>query len=143
MGSIISNYRNKYNKELCDRLIAKYINTLKQLNIGITFIVGKKLKTKTFKYKNENYPKYYIIINAPDGLSSNYNIINSGSITLNGTDIMAQFAFNRYQSISKIYKPLTDFYQIVSINLANNSNVEEAMHSIIIKIATLEGTVSV
>jgi hypothetical protein len=137
MGSIISNYRNKHNKEICDKLISKYLNTLRQMNIGVTFTIGKKLKTKTFTYKNGLYSKYYIIIYLPNGITSNYNIIDSGSIILNGSENMAQLAFNKYQSISKIYKPINDFYKISMIMLENNSNLEEAINNIIKQIENL------
>jgi hypothetical protein len=138
MGSVISNYRNKHNKEIFDRLISKYQNTFRQMNIGVTFTIGTKLKTKTFFYKNGQYSKYYIIINLPMGVTSNYNIIHSGTIVLNGPETMAQLAFNKYQSISKIYKPLNEFYKICSINLENNSNLDEALINIIIQIASLQ-----
>jgi len=138
MGSVISNYRNKHYKEIFDKLISKYQNTFRQMNIGVTFTIGTKLKTKTFFYKNGQYSKYYIIINLPMGVTSNYNIINSGTIILNGPETMAQLAFNKYQSISKIYKPLNEFYKISSINLENNSNLDEALINIIIQIASLQ-----
>jgi hypothetical protein len=138
MGSVISNYRNKHNKEIFDRLISKYQNTFRQMNVGVTFIIGTKIKTKTFTYKNGHNTKYYIIINLPNGVTSNYNIINSGTIILNGPETMAQLAFNKYQSISKIYRPLNEFYKIYTINLENNSNLEEAIINIIVHIANLE-----
>jgi len=137
MGSIISNYRNKHNKEILDKLILKYLNTFRQMNIGVTFTIGTKLKTKTFIYKHGLYSKYYIIINLPKGITSDYNIIDSGTIILNGPETMAKLAFNKYQSISKIYKPLNEFYKISSINLENNSNLEEAIINIIVQIENL------
>ena len=138
MGSIISNYRNKHHKEILDKLISKYLNTFIQMNIGLTFTIGTKLKTKTFTYKHGIYSKYYIIINLPKGITSDYNIIDSGTIILNGSETMAKLAFNKYQSISNIYKPLTEFYKICSINLENNSNLEEAIINIIVQIENLK-----
>ena len=138
MGSVISNYRNKHNKEIFDKLISKYQNTFRQMNVGVTFIIGTKLKTKTFTYKNGHNSKYYIIINLPTGVTSNYNIIHSGSIIINGPETMAQLAFNKYQSISKIYRPLNECYKISSVNLENNSNLEDSIINIIVYIASLE-----
>ena len=138
MGSIIAKFRNNKNKLICDNLIEHFTKVLKEFSIGINIYIGKNFKLKKYKYKSENYPKYYIIITLPHGCNSNFNIINSGSIILNGNDNMALIAFNRFQSVSKIYRPITEFYQIENIQLANNINLIDEINYIINKIIALE-----
>lgn len=138
MGSIISRFRNNHNKLICDNLVSHFSSHLDKLNIGINIIVGKNLKIKRYKYKNTSNPKYYIIIHLPYGCTPNFNIINSGSIILNGNDAMAQIAFNRFQNISNMYKPLADFYQITSISLLHNTYLIGQINLVINKIVSLE-----
>ena len=138
MGSIISKFRNNHNKLICDNLVAHFTNNLFELNIGINIIIGKNLKIKRYKYKNTTNPKYYIIINLPYGCTPNFNIINSGSIILNGNEAMAQIAFNRFQNISNMYKPISEFYQITSISLLHNTYIIEQINLLIKKIIILE-----
>jgi hypothetical protein len=138
MGSIIAKFRNNKNKIICDNLIEHFTKVLQEFNIGVNIYIGKSFKLKKYRYKSENYPKYYININLPYGCNSNFNIINSGSIILNGNDSMALLAFNRFQSVSKIYRPISEFYQIENIQLANNINLIDEINYIINKIIILE-----
>jgi hypothetical protein len=138
MGNIIEKFRNNKNKVICDNLIEHFTKVQTEFSIGINIYIGKSFKLKKYKYKSENYPKYYIIINLPYGCNSNFNIINSGSIILNGNERMALLAFNRFQSVSKIYRPITEFYQIENISLTNNVNLIEQINYIINKIIGLE-----
>jgi len=138
MGSIISKFRNNHNKLICDNLVSHFSSTLDEFNIGINIYVGKKLKIKKYRYKNTLYPKYYIIIKLPYGCTTNFNIINSGSIILNRNDNMAQIAFNRFQSISNIYKPISEFYEITNILLLHNTYIIEQINLLINKIITLD-----
>lgn len=138
MGSIISRFRNNHNKLLCDNLIEHFTQQISDLNIGINIYIGKNNKIKKYRYKTQTYPKYYIILNLPYGCTSNFNIINSGSIILNGNEKMALIAFNRFQSISKIYRPITEFYEITNIQLLHNTYIIEQVILLINKIIILE-----
>lgn len=138
MGSIISKFRNNNNKLICDNLVSHFTNMLQELNIGINFNIGKNFKIKKYKYKTHPNPKYYIIVNLPFGCTSNFNIINSGSIILNGNESMALFAFNKYASISKIYRPITEFYEILNIQLLHNNELIPQIDNVIKKIISLE-----
>ena len=138
MGSIISKFRNNNNKLICNNLVSHFTKLLEELNIGVNIYIGKNRKLKKYKYITQPNPKYYIIINLPFGCTSNFNIINSGSIILNGNENMALFAFNRYASISKIYRPITEFYQILNIPLVNDNELIPQINYIINKIICLE-----
>ena len=138
MGSIISKFRNNHNKLLCNNLIEHFTKQITDLNIGINIYIGKNDKIKKYRYKTQTYPKYYIIINLPYGWTPDFNIINSGSIILNGNEKMALMAFNRFQSISKIYRPITEFYQIINISLLHNTYIIEQINLLINKIIILE-----
>ena len=138
MGSIISKFRNNHNRLICNNLIEHFTKQITDLNIGINMYIGKNNQIKKYRYKTQKHPKYYIIVNLPYGCTPDFNIINSGSIILNGNDKMALIAFNRFQSISKIYKPLNEFYTILEIRLENNSNLEEAIINIIVHITNLK-----
>jgi hypothetical protein len=138
MGSIISRFRNNHNKLLCDNLIEHFRNKITDLNIGINIYIGKNRKLKKYRYKMHTYPKYYIILQLPFGCTPDFNIINSGSIILNGNETMAMIAFNRFQSISKIYKPITEFYEIANIQLLHNTYIIEQVNLLINKIISLD-----
>ena len=51
---------------------------------------------------------------------------------------MALIAFNRFQSISKIYRPITEFYEITNIQLLHNTYIIEQVNLLINKIIILE-----
>ena len=138
MGNIKSLFTKNHNKVICDSLIENFINTFQEYNIGINIYIGKNVKMKKYKYSFQQYPKYYIIIRLPFGLNSNFNTINSGNIILNGNERMAFIAFNKYQSISNIYKPVTEFYQIMNITLLHNMYLVEQIKLILNKIKSLE-----
>jgi hypothetical protein len=138
MGSIISKCRKNNNKVICDSLIENFINMFQEYNIGINIYIGKNGKMKKYKYTFQKYPKYYIIIQLPYGINTNFNIINSGNIILNGNEKMAMIAFNKFQSISKIYKPMSEFYEIMNISLMHNMYLVEQIKLILNKIKTLE-----
>jgi len=138
MGSIISKFRKNNNKLICDNLVSHFTNLLQEFNIGINIYIGKNNKLKKYKYTTQPNPKYYIVINLPFGCTSNFNIINSGSIILNGDENKALFAFNRYASISKIYRPITEFYQILNIQLLHDNELIPQINYIINKIILLE-----
>jgi len=138
MGSIISKFRKNNYQEICDNLIENFINIFEEYNIGINIYIGKNPKMKKYKYTFKAQPKYYIIIQLPYGLNSNFNIINSGNIILNRNESMAMIAFNRFQSISKVYKPMTEFYEIMNISLIHNMYIVEQLKLILNKIKTIE-----
>ena len=142
MGCIISQYFNN-SKVICDSLIENFINTFQQYNIGINIYIGKNVKMKKYKYSFQKYPKYYIIIRLPFGINNNFNIINSGNIILNRNEKMAMIAFNRFQSISNIYKPITEFYEIMNISLLHNMYLIEQIKLILNKIKSLENNIAV
>jgi hypothetical protein len=138
MGSILSKFRNDKNKIICNNLMAHFTKQIEELNIGINIYIGKNLKIKKYNYKTQPNPKYYIIINLPFGCTPDFNIINSGSIILNGNESMALMAFNKYQSISKIYRPITEFYEITNLQLLHNTYIVEQVNILIKKIVSLE-----
>ena len=138
MGNLKSLFTKNDNKVICDSLIENFINTFQEYNIGINIYIGKNVKMKKYKYSFQKYPKYYIIIRLPFGLNSNFNTINSGNIILNGNEKMAFIAFNKYQSISNIYKPLSEFYEIMNITLLHNMYLVEQIKLILNKIKSLE-----
>jgi|LakMenEpi03Aug12_release.lakeMendotaPanAssembly.Ray.scaffolds.fasta_scaffold545898_1 hypothetical protein len=137
MGSIISRFRNNHNRLICNNLIEHFTQQITDLNIGINIYIGKN-KIKKYRYKTQTYPKYYIILNLPYGCTPNFNIINSGSIILNGNEKMALMAFNKFQSISKIYRPISDFYEIINLPLLDNTHIIEQINLLIDKIIILE-----
>ena len=138
MGSMISKYRFNYNKELYNRFITRNINTLKHFNIGITFNIGLT-KIKSYRYKNVDIPKYYIIFNLPYGCSDNFIVKTDGLIILNRSEYNINVALNKYQSISNVYKPyINENFQIASTKLVDNTNLEDAFFEMFKKIQTLE-----
>ena len=51
---------------------------------------------------------------------------------------MALMAFNKFQSISKIYRPISDFYEIINLPLLDNTHIIEQINLLIDKIIILE-----
>lgn len=138
MGSLISKYRFNYNKTLYNNFINKNIDSIKLYNIAITFNIGTN-KIKSIRYRNVDIPKYYIIFNLPYGCSDIFYVKTDGTIILNRSEYNIKFALNKYQSISNMYKPYTnENFQIASIRLVDNTNLEDAYFEILQKIQTLE-----
>ena len=138
MGSIIAKFRNNHNRLICNNLIEHFTKQITDLNLGIYIYIGKNNKIKKYRYKTQTLPKYYIIVNLPYGCTPDFNIINSGSIILNGNDQMALMALNRFQSISKIYRPLAEFYEIMNLPLLDRTHIIEQINLLIKKINILE-----
>jgi hypothetical protein len=127
MGGLISRYKNRNNKLICDEFITKYKSIFNNFNINITFLVGVNLKTKMFRYRNVEMPKYYIIFHVDEGFDENKKLKINSKIILNRSE------YNRkYQGISHLYKPVVnDDYQVAVIPIISNTTLDEALYKVI------------
>ena len=127
MGGLISRYKNRNNKLICDEFITKYKSIFNNFNINITFLVGANLKTKMFRYRNVEVPKYYTIFHVDEGFDENKKLKINSKIILNRSE------YNRkYQGISNLYKPVVnDDYQVAVIPIISNTTLDEALYKVI------------
>lgn len=132
MGGIISLYKNRNNKQICDEFITKYRSIFTNFNINITFLVGANLKTKVFRYRNVEIPKYYIIFHVDEGFDENKKLKINSKVILNRSEYNRIIPLTRYQGISNFYKPLENSeYQVAVIPIISVSTLDEALYRVV------------
>ena len=132
MGGIISSYKNRNNKLICDEFITKYKYIFKNFNINVTFLVGANLKTKMFRYRNVEVPKYYIIFHVDEGFDENKKLKINSKVIINRSEYSRIIPTTRYQGISNLYKPLENSdYQVAVIPIISVTTLDEAVYRII------------
>jgi hypothetical protein len=132
MGGIISLYKNRNNKQICDEFITKYISIFTNFNININFLVGANLKTKVFRYRNVEIPKYYIIFHVDEGFDENKKLKINSKVILNRSEYNRIIPLTRYQGISNFYKPLENSeYQVAVIPIISVSTLDEALYRVV------------
>jgi hypothetical protein len=131
MGGLISRYKNRNNKLICDEFITKYKSIFKNFNINITFLVGTKLKTKMFRYRNVDVPKYYIIFHLDEGFDENKKLKINSKVILNRSEYNRIIPITKYQGISNCYKPINDDYQVAVIPIISVTTLDEALYRVV------------
>jgi len=131
MGGLISRYKNRNNKLICDEFITKYKSIFKNFNINITFLVGTKLKTKMFRYRNVEVPKYYIIFHLDEGFDENKKLKINSKVILNRSEYNRIIPITKYQGISNCYKPINDDYQVAVIPIISVTTLDEALYRVV------------
>jgi len=131
MGGLISRYKNRNNKLFCDDFITKYKSIFKNFNINITFLVGTKLKTKMFRYRNVEVPKYYIIFHLDEGFDENKKLKINSKVILNRSEYNRIIPITKYQGISNCYKPINDDYQVAVIPIISVTTLDEALYRVV------------
>jgi hypothetical protein len=131
MGGMISLYKNRNNKLICDEFITKYKSIFKNFNINITFLVGANLKTKMFRYRNVEVPKYYIIFQLDEGFDENKKLKINSKVILNRSEYNRIIPITKYQGISNFYKPINDDYQVAVIPIISVTTLDEALYRVV------------
>ena len=132
MGGMISSYKNRNNKLICDEFITKYKSIFINFNINITFLVGANLKTKMFRYRNVDVPKYYIIFQLDEGFGENKKLKINSKVILNRSEYNRLIPLTRYQGISNFYKPLENSeYQVAVIPIISVATLDEALYRVV------------
>ena len=132
MGGLISRYKNRNNKLICDEFITKYKSIFKNFNINITFLVGANLKTKMFRYRNVEVPKYYIIFQLNEGFDENKRLKINSKVILNRSEYNRIIPITKYQGISNFYKPLENSdFQVAVIPIISVTTLDEALYRLV------------
>jgi hypothetical protein len=129
MGGLISRYKNRNNKLICDEFITKYKSIFKNFKINITFLLGVNLKTTMFRYRNVEAPKYYIIFHVDEGFDENKKLKINNKVILNRSEYNRIIPLTKYQGI---YKPVVDdYYQVVVIPIISVTTLDEALYMVV------------
>ncbi len=132
MGGLISRYKNRNNKLICDEFITKYKSIFKNFKINITFLIGVNLKTTMFRYRNVEAPKYYIIFHVDEGFDENKKLKINNKVILNRSEYNRIIPLTKYQGISNLYKPVVDDdYQVVIIPIISVTTLDEALYMVV------------
>ena len=132
MGGLISRYKNRNNKLICDEFITKYKSVFKNFNINITFLVGANLKTKMFRYRNVEVPKYYIIFHVDEGFDENKKLQINSKVIINRSEYNRIIPLTKYQGISNFYKPIVNNdYQVAVIPIISITTLDEVLYRVV------------